>query len=79
MPYRTLPALALTEAERTTLTQWTRRATTAQALALRARIVLAAATGAHNTAIARRLGITKPTVGKWRAAVRAPPARRAAR
>jgi hypothetical protein len=28
MPYRTLPALALTEAERATLTQWTRRATT---------------------------------------------------
>jgi transposase len=66
MPYRTLPALALTEAERTTLIQWTRRATTAQALALRARIVLAAAQGATNTAIARRLGLTKPTVGKWR-------------
>ena len=66
MPYRTLPALALTDAERTTLTQWTRRATTAQALALRARIVLAAAEGATNTAIARRLRVTKPTVGKWR-------------
>jgi transposase len=66
MPYRTLPALAVTEAERRTLTQWTRRATTAQALALRARIILAAATGATNTAIAHRLGVTKPTVGKWR-------------
>lgn len=38
-----------TVADRTTLEQWTRRRTTAQALALRARIVLRAATGQSNT------------------------------
>ena len=45
-----------------TLTAWARRPKTAQALALRARIVLAAAEpGTTNTAIAARLGITKMT------------------
>ena len=42
---RPLTPLTLTPDERTTLEQWTRRRTTAQALALRARIVLRAATG----------------------------------
>jgi transposase len=58
--------LTLTEDERGKLTVWTGRPTTAQALALRARIVLAAAGGAANTAIARDLRITLPTVRKWR-------------
>ena len=40
-----------------------RRRRTAQALALRARIVLRAAAGLSNTAIADELGITKHTVG----------------
>src|SRR5262245_34172424 len=53
--------------ERVTLERWARRPKTAQALALRARIVLASATGAPNTAVARRLGVTHQTVGKWRA------------
>ena len=35
-------------------------------MALRARIVLAASTGATNTAIAAKLGVVIPTVGKWR-------------
>src|SRR5262249_25087211 len=35
-------------------------------LALRGRIVLAAAAGGSNTRIAADLGITLPTVGKWR-------------
>ena len=38
----------------------------AQATALRARIILAASTGATNTAIAAKLGVVIPTVGKWR-------------
>jgi transposase len=37
-----------------------------QRLALRARIVLAAAAGLSNTRIAAELGVTLPTVGKWR-------------
>lgn len=64
---RPLTPLALTADDRTTLEQWTRRRTTAQALALRARIILRAATGQSNTVTARELRVTKATVGKWRA------------
>jgi len=39
---------------------------TAQGYALRARIILAAAQGATNVAIAKRLNTTRGTVGKWR-------------
>jgi transposase len=66
MPYRVLAALDLSEAERAELEAWARRRKTAQALALRARIVLRAAAGLSNTAIAADLGIAKHTVGKWR-------------
>jgi transposase len=59
--------LVLTEEERQTLERWARRRTSAQALALRARIVLACAEGATNQAVAERLGIWPQTVGKWRA------------
>jgi transposase len=45
---------------------WTRRPKTAQALALRARIVLLCATGLSNTEVARRLHVTGATVCKWR-------------
>jgi FixJ family two-component response regulator len=58
--------LDLSEAERTELESWARRRKTAQALALRARIVLRAAAGLTNTATAAELGIAKHTVGKWR-------------
>ena len=47
--------------------RWTRRQKSANALAVRARIVLASARGESNTNIAVRLGLSKPTVGKWRA------------
>jgi transposase len=59
-------ALTLTDEERDTLTRWSRRAKSAQALALRARIVLACAEGLSNVEVAGRLGVTRPTVGKWR-------------
>jgi len=59
--------LVVTDAERETLEQWGRRPKTAQALALRARIVLACATGVSNTTVATRFGVTKQMVGKWRA------------
>jgi transposase len=67
MPYRVPAALDLSEAERAELESWARRRKTAQALALRARIVLQAAAGLTNTAIAAELDIAKHTVGKWRA------------
>ena len=61
-----LPELALTDDERATLQRWARRAQSSQALALRCRIVLACAEGASNQAVAERLGISRPTVTKWR-------------
>ena len=61
-----LPELALTKDERATLQRWARRAKSSQALALRCRIVLACASGASNQAVAERLGISRPTVTKWR-------------
>jgi transposase-like protein len=59
--------IELTVAERDTLTRWTRRRKTAQALALRARIILACAEpGATNSAVARALKVSRPTVTTWR-------------
>jgi transposase len=58
--------LVLSEDERETLERWARRHTSAQALALRCRIVLACADGGNNLEVAARLGINDGTVGKWR-------------
>jgi transposase len=63
---RSLPPVRIDDADRQALERWTRRHTVSQALALRARIVLAAAEGASNTAIAAREGCNPATVGKWR-------------
>ena len=63
---RPIPVLTLSDNERETLERWTRRPTTAQALAQRARLVLACASGRTNTQVARELRLTKQTVGKWR-------------
>jgi hypothetical protein len=53
--------LVVRAAERAVLAQWARRPKTAQALAQRARIVLACATGAANTAVAARVGVVLPS------------------
>jgi transposase len=60
--------LTLTDADRVELLRWARRAKSSQALALRARIVLACAVpGSSNKQVAVGLGCSAPTVGKWRA------------
>jgi transcriptional regulator with XRE-family HTH domain len=64
---RPLAVLDLPDADRQVLERWTRRHKSANALATRARIVLGSARGESNTDIAARLGLSKPTVGKWRA------------
>ena len=57
----------LSEDERATLQRWARRPSSAQALALRCRIVLACADGGHNNEVAERVGVNRLTVGRWRA------------
>ena len=64
MPQRA--EVVLSDAEREVLERWARRPTSAQALALRARIVLAAANGERSKDIAAELGCSKSTVGRWR-------------
>src|SRR5215207_7306255 len=59
--------LELAAEEREQLQRWARRATSAQALAMRSRIVLACAQGRSNTAVADDLGVSVQMVGKWRA------------
>ena len=65
-PGRPKAGLALTGAERDQLARWARRATSAQALALRAKIVLACAEGRDNKAVAAQLRVTEGTVARWR-------------
>src|SRR3989454_762435 len=63
---RPIPPLQLSREERETLERWVRRPKSAQALALRARVILACAQGKTNTAVAQQMHLAKPTVGKWR-------------
>jgi transposase len=59
--------LVLTEEERAVLERWARRPKSAQALAVRSKIVLACAGGTPNKEVAARFGVTPQMVGKWRA------------
>jgi transposase/transposase-like protein len=63
---RTAPAITLTEQERLELTKLIRSRRTSVRLALRARIVLLAASGEQNIAIAAQLGIGRLQVARWR-------------
>jgi putative transposase len=60
------PPVKLTADERQGLETLVRRHTTAQQVALRARIILAAADGRNNTQIAHQLGVDEDTVRLWR-------------
>jgi transposase len=64
MPVRA--EVVLSAQERDVLERWARRPKSAQALALRCRIVLAAADGERSNEIAARLGCSTQTVGRWR-------------
>ena len=65
-PGRPTAEIVLSDDEREVLERWARRPKSAQALALRCRIVLVAAAGETNQAIAARLQCHPNTVGKWR-------------
>jgi transposase len=58
--------LVVSAEQRAALERWARRPKTAQALALRARIVLRCAGGLSNEVVASELGVHAATVGKWR-------------
>src|SRR5437879_6250322 len=58
--------VVLSVEDREVLERWARRPKSSQALALRCRIVLAAADGQSSKEIAARLGCTPSTVGRWR-------------
>jgi transposase len=66
MPAPIAVEILLTDDEREVLEAWTSRRKTAQALALRARIVLAAASHLTNREIAELEDVSAPTVTKWR-------------
>jgi len=58
--------IELTDDERDELKRWTRQRKTTQALAARARTVLAAADGLNNAQIRDKLGVCRPIVPTWR-------------
>ncbi|MGA8254522.1 MAG: IS630 family transposase [Mycobacterium sp.] len=66
MPSPFAPAVTLTDDEYAQLVAWSRRSKSANALAMRSRIVLAAADGLGNTAIADKLDIHVSSARKWR-------------
>src|SRR5664279_2057434 len=67
MSRRPKTQLVLSQSERAQLEALTLRRKTAQAVALRARIVLGCAAGAENKAVAARQRVSEQTVCKWRA------------
>src|SRR5215207_6626563 len=68
MPSPIAVPIVLTDREREQLQAWSRRPTSAQALASRSRVVLACADtpDASNTQVAQGLGVSRTVVTKWR-------------
>jgi transposase len=63
---RPLTPLSLPVEDRAQLVSWSKRPKTAQALAMRSRIILLAGDGLSNTVIANQLHTMQHTVSKWR-------------
>jgi transposase len=63
---RPLAPLTISDHVRSELRGWARRPKTAQAMALRARIILLCADDWSNQDVADELGVNRVTVGKWR-------------
>ena len=66
MPGRTADALLLGDGDRPELERLTRSSTVPAGMACRARIVLLAADATPNQLIAEKVGVSRPTVNKWR-------------
>jgi transposase len=67
---RTSAPVILTEAERVRLEQWIRAGSTPQQVVMRARVILAAAAGDSDKAIAAALQVRRETAALWRRRVR---------
>ncbi len=59
-------SIELADGERETLERWARRRRSGAGLAQRSRIVLACAQGKSNSAVATQVGVSVPTVRRWR-------------
>jgi len=59
-------ALVISPEDRVTLESWTRSSTVSAGYVERARIVLAVADGVGTSGAARQVGVSRPTVIKWR-------------
>jgi transposase len=66
MPSPKLDPVVLSDEERSVLAGWARRRKTAQALALRSRIVLRCAEGGSIGEVAQDIGVSRNMVSKWR-------------
>jgi transposase len=67
VPNPKLEPVVLTDEERSVLSGWSHRRKTAQALALRSKIVLRCAEGGSIGEVAAEVGVSRNTVSKWRA------------
>lgn len=67
MPNRGAPPLPLRVGDHEELSRLVRSSSAGAGLAQQARIVLLASDGMLNTEIADRVGVSRPTVNRWRA------------